>query len=280
MNSFKFNTHMKTKTTYSTCAAVVALALATASATAGETVKKQASPAGSSPAISGELSLDLVSGYMFRGTLLDSNLAYQPSLSLSVPFDLSALGADSAAVKFATTQSFNQNSPNGGWFRSEVDVGVAVSKAGFTLTPSYQLFSSPTSKFESAQGINVKLQFDDSTLTGLPALNPYVSVFKGTQGNASNGTSPGLYYEAGVAPSTKIGSATFTLPVAVGFGANDYFAQNQQHGFTTVGLTAAVPITKSLNFNAGVKYWSTAAALNTGDSKNMVCTSVGLGLTF
>jgi hypothetical protein len=276
---------MKNKTTYSMCAAVIALVLSTVSSFAGETVKpsKKTIPgltsAGTS-GISGELGVDIISGYMFRGSLLDSNLAYQPSLSLSIPFDASGLGAESAALQFNTSQAFNQNGSNNGWFRSEVDIGVSVKRAGFTLTPSYQLFNSPTSQFQSAQGVNVKLEFDDSTLTKLPALKPYVSVFKGTQGNAANGTDTGLYYEVGVAPSTKIGTTTFALPVAAGFGARNYYAQDQRHGFTSVGLTATTPITQNLNFNAGVKYWSTTGALNTGDSKDMVCTSVGLALTF
>jgi hypothetical protein len=274
---------MKNKTTYSMCAAVIALTLTTVSSFAGESVKSSKSglvSQGSSSGVSGELGFDVIAGYMFRGSLLDTNLAYQPSLSLSIPFDASGVGAESAALQFATTQAFNQSGANQGWFRSEVDIGVSFSRAGFTLTPSYQLFNSPSGQFQSAQGVNVKLEFDDSTLTGLPALKPYASVFKGTQGNAANGTDTGLYYEIGVAPSTKIGSTTFSLPVAAGFGARNYYAQDQRHGFTSVGLTASTPITKNLNFNAAVKYWNTTAALNNRDSKDMICTSVGLALTF
>lgn len=282
---------MKTKTTYSMCAAVVALVLSTASTFAGDSSKSancrlctkpsQVSSGSGSAVLEGELGVDVVSGYMFRGTLLDSNLSYQPSLALRVPIDLSRLGFDKAAVQLNTIQAFNQNSPNAGWFRSEVDIGFALSKAGLTVTPSYQLFSSPTSRFQSAQGFNVRLEYDDSTLTGFKvALKPYVSGFYGTEGNAANGTNPGSYYEVGVAPTAKVGTTTFAVPFAAGFGTRGYYANNQSHGFTSVGLTASTPITKNLNFNAGLRYWQTAANLNASDSKSMVCTSVGLSLTF
>ena len=281
---------MKTKTTYSTCAAVVALLISTASAFAGDSSKtaqcrlnckpSAAVSSGSGSAVlQGELGVDVVSGYMFRGTLLDSNLSYQPSLTLSVPISLP--GLDKAAVRLNTIQAFNQNSPNAGWFRSEVDIGFALSKAGLTVAPSYQLFSSPTSRFQSAQGFNVRVEYDDSTLTGFKvALKPYVSGFYGTEGNAANGTKPGSYYEVGVAPTAKVGTTTFSVPFAAGFGTRGYYANNQSHGFTSVGLTASTPITQNLSFNAALRYWQTAANLNANDPKSMVCTSVGLALAF
>lgn len=266
----------KTKTTHSMWAAVAVLATTTVSSFAGSTVKDEASKKQPLAAVSGQLSLDAVSGYMFRGQLLDSNMAYQPSLNLSVPFDVSGLGLDGGSVQFSTLQSINQNGPTSGWFRSEVTVGVALTKGLVTVTPAYQFFSSPTNKFAQSQGFNLRVDLDDSKWLNV---KPYASAFAGIQGNSSTGDRPGFYYEAGISPSRKIQSTTISLPVNVGFGSGGYFAGDESYGFTSVGLTSVTPITPNLDFNAGVRYWHTSDAMNNGKN-SVLCTSVGLSLNF
>lgn len=259
------------------CAVVAALILATASAFGGESVKAKIQTPETEPSlVSGSLGLNVVSGQVFRGIVLDSNLSYQPSLKLSVPINVKALGLDTGALRLSTTQFINQNSPTAGWFRSEVDLGIALTKGPVTLIPSYQLFSSPTSKFNSSQGINLRVELDDS-FTGLP-LKPYASAFFGTEGNSGTGPKPGSYYELGVAPSFKVGTSTFSVPAAIGYGDRGYYTKDHSLAFTTVGLTSVTPITESVSFKAGVQYWNTS--VNGKDQQSYVSTSVGLGLSF
>lgn len=233
------------------------------------------STAASVPVVNGSLSVNAVSGYVFRGQVLDSNLAYQPNLLLEIPLDLSVLHADQAKLQLNTTQSFNQTSPNKGWFRSELEVGVAITKGIFVVTPSYQYYNSPIGNFSSSQGVGLKVNLKEGSSRGF---NPYAKTFVGTNGNANNGTGTGTFYEVGVIPSTKVGSTTFSLPVAAGFGSGNYFAQNAGFGFVTTGLHSSTPITNNLNFNAGVDYWRTDKNLNTG--QDTVSTTVGLSLLF
>lgn len=267
---------MSKKTTHSTCAVVAALFVATTSF-AGETVKTTKTPVAPEKAlVSGTFGVNAVSGYVFRGQLLESNMAYQPNLTLSVPVDLSVLGFDGAAVQLQTTQSINQNAPNAGWFRSEVDLGLTLTKGAFVFAPSYQVFNSPTNKFETAHGVSLKVAVKGENSYGL---SPYVRGFFGVEGNANNGTRPGSFYEVGIAPSYKLGQTTFTVPAAIGVGARGYYANNQTYGYTTVGLHSTTSLTSNLNFVAGLDYWNTDKAL--GNSKqNTVTTSVGLNLTF
>ena len=266
---------MKTKTQNGMSA--LAALLVTATSYAGPaTPPVVAAGSGGDSALTGSVGLNVVSGYVFRGQVLDRNLAYQPTLSLSTPIDLSFLHVDSAALQLQTTQSLNQNAPLAGWFRSEVDLGVKLTKGLFVITPSYQVFNSPTGKFDSAQGVSVKVGLKECCAYGL---NPYGRVFFGTQGNANNGTSPGTSYEFGVAPSFKVGSTTVTVPAAVGFGSGNYYANDQTYGYTTVGVRSSTPIAKNLNLTAGVDYWNTSRALGNGQ-QNFVTTSVGLNLTF
>lgn len=263
---------MLTKKTYSMCSLA---ALIASTSFAGESVKsKIVTKPSVDVSIDGKVGFDIVSGYMFRGQMLDSNLAYQPSLGLSVPFDAGFLGLDGAAVKLNTTQSFNQNAPINGWFRSEVDIGVSLTKGMFTVTPSYQFFYSPNSSFESSQGFNVRVDAKDQF-----GINPYVSAFLGVNGNANNGSSSGSYYEFGVSPSRKIGRTTVNVPVAVGLGAGGYYKNNDSYGYTKVGLNTSTELASNLTLNAGVNYWNTGDSLNSGKS-SYVTTSVGLGWSF
>jgi hypothetical protein len=263
---------MRNKHKIKTCAALVALA--TVGTSFGGQASKSVKPIKSVSSVEGSLEANYVSGYVFRGQLLDSNSAFQPVLALSVPFDASKLGLDSAAVEFKTLQSFNQNSPVAGWYRSEVDIGVSLTKGMFTVRPSYQFFNSPTGKFDSSQGFNLLVTAKDPI-----GLNPFVNGFFGVDGNAGNGSSSGIYYEVGVNPSATFSKVTVGVPVSFGFGSKNYYKNNESYGFSSVGLTASYPIMENLNVHAGIRYLNTSDSLNSG--KNDIFTStVGLGLTF
>lgn len=268
---------MRKQTTTKLCAAIAALV--TTSAFAGETVKckspKCASKSESAISkLSGEIQVGFVSGYAFRGQLLDSNPALQVSLGAAVPFDVSGVGLDAGSVGFKTTQLFSQNVPNAGWFRSEVELGISLTKGLFTVTPSYQFFNSPTGQFDSAHGFNLLVSAKDPI-----GLNPYVNGFFGVQGNANNGTSTGAYYEFGINPTFALGKVSVGLPAAIGVGSRNYYKNNDSYGYTTVGVTASYPILDNLSATAGVRYLNTSDSINSG-KENIITTTVGLGMTF
>jgi hypothetical protein len=264
---------MSTKTKTKTKLCAVLAALVTTTAFAGQPVKAQPTTSVASK-LNGELGVSFVSGYAFRGQLLDANPALQLSLGASVPFDVSGIGLDGGSVQFKSTQLFSQSVQKAGWFRSEVDLGISLTKGLFTVTPSYQFFNSPTGRFDSAHGFNLLVSAKDPI-----GLNPYVNGFFGVQGNANNGTSTGAYYEFGINPILNLGKVSVGLPAAIGVGSKNYYKNNDSYGYTTVGVTASYPILDNLNANASVRYLNTSNSLN-GNKENIITTSVGLGLTF
>lgn len=262
---------MSTKTKTTVCAAFAALV--TTAAFAGQTAKVEAKSSVSSK-LTGEVSAEFVSGYAFRGQLLDANPALQLSLGASVPFDVSAIGLDGGSVNFKTTQLFSQNVPKAGWYRSEAQVGISLTKGMFTVSPSYQFFNSPTGRFDAAHGFNLLVSAKDPF-----NINPFVNGFFGVQGNANDGTSTGAYYEFGVAPSFALGKLSVGVPASVGFGTKGYYNNDQSYGFTSVGVTTSYPIYGNVSVNAGVRYLNTNNTLNQG-RKDIFTSTVGLGLTF
>ena len=274
---------MKNKYIKNMCAVAVALTV-TATSFAGESTKalKPGSLGFSEKAselISGKLSVDVVNAYVFRGVLQDKNMAVQPTLTLGAPVEL-GLGLDASMVKFTTMQSFHQSAPVEGWMRSNVDLGISLTKGDFTVTPSYQFFNSPNASFTAGQGINVRVDYADKGLFGLPALNPYANAFFTTSGRVGNGPRGGNYYEVGIAPSTKVGATTVSLPVALGLGSRGYYASNDNYGYTSVGLQSLTPLAERVDLRAGVTYTNSSNGINGPSNQNIWTTSVGLGVSF
>jgi len=226
---------------------------------------------------------DVVSNYVYRGTLLDSNPVVAPHVSLSIPTHLSLPGVDDVTLKLDTTQVFGTKSPPTTWNRSEVSAGVALTKGRFTLTPSYQIVSSPNGNLQDAHGVGIKLEYDDSskackdTCKGI-ALKPYVSTYFGLEGNPGNGSKTGNYYEVGVAPSTKVQGVTVALPVAVGLGARGYYNNEKTYGYTSVGLNLSKEVAKNVAVVAGATYYNTDHAFN--GKSDIVSTRVGFAVSF
>ena len=253
---------------------VVATALMTvATSLAGTATTPKTVPAESSSlGITGNFGVDVSSGQVYRGVVLDGDTTIQPHLGVSVPI------VDNVSLKLNTTETIGTRSPITGFTRSENEIGVAVKVGALTVTPSFQTVYSPNSKYKSSEGINVGVKYDDSKLLGVYALNPHASVFTTTNGSNGNGTGGGRYYEVGVAPSTKLMGNTVSLPVNVGYGANNYYKGDASHGYTSVGLAADRALTDRVSLKLGVTYFNTAAGVN--DKNTTWITTGGVAVTF
>ena len=71
----------------------------------------------------------------------------------------------------------------------------------FTITPSYFAFLSPNSAFQTFQGLNMNLAYDDTDLLHAFALHPHFTTLFELENKAGNGNDEGVYYEVGIAPS-------------------------------------------------------------------------------
>jgi hypothetical protein len=222
--------------------------------------------------ISGVVSADIVSGQVYRGVVLDRNPVVQPRLSVSVP-----LGIDNVTLKACTTETFGAKSPLNGFVRTENEIGVEVKVGDFTVTPSFQTLYSPNSRYESSEGVGVGVQYDDSKFLGAFALKPRVNAYFTTNGQNGNNQG-GQYYEIGIEPSYRSGKNTFSLPVNMGIGNNNYYANDKSYGYTSVGAVATRALTDRISLKAGVTYFSTAATVN--DKSSTWSTTGGISYSF
>jgi hypothetical protein len=262
--------------TYKNSMCVAAAALVTAATSfAGTTTLPTTTvkPKSASIDISGSLGVDVASSLVYRGVVLDNNPVVQPRLDVAVP-----LGADNIALKLSTVETLGTKSPLNGLTRTENEIGVAVKVGSLTVTPSFQTVYSPTSKYQSSEGVNLNLRYDDSALLGAFALKPHVSAFVTTNGTNNNGTgSSGKYYEVGVAPSTTVLNTKVSLPVSVGFGSDNYYAGNKSRGYTSAGLAAERAVTDRVSVKASLTYFDTPAT--TGGNTSWV-TAGGVSVSF
>lgn len=147
------------------------------------------------------------------------------------------------------------------WYEFDWDVGVSVTFLNsWNFNVQYIEFTSPSGAFGTSKNIIPQLTFDDSsiwtgdTLKNLSfGLHPYVAGLIETNGKAGSGTKLGQYLEPGMNPSITFGSSgdfpiTFTVPVKVGLGFDDFYGaapnpgKNKLLGYESVGAQLSFPV--------------------------------------
>lgn len=231
--------------------------------------------------ITGDLGVNFVSEYIFRGLVLENQgIIAQPYLNLY--FGLYQGEGFINAVNlnlgvWASVHSYDEgrNTSSDHFYESDYSAGLAVTFAkNFTLTTTFTSYNSPADAWDSAEEISLKLAYNDSDLLGAFAVRPYALVAfdlddsrLGFDDRASenNPSGSGIYYEVGIAPSfalIKDGSypVTVTIPVAVGFGNSNYY-NGDEFGFVSAGLNFAVGLGfvpscyGTWTLNAGATYY-------------------------
>lgn len=255
--------------------AVAALIAAALTAQAGTPSKPLTSTEKELLPVKGSFGVDVSNGYTYKGVRLDSTSSTQTYLNLSLPFEVHAYGIDSASVDVSTWQFTNPNAVLNDWVRSEVVVGVGLTRGNFTLTPSYHSNTSPNSEKGSSQAVDLTLDY-----MGLLGLDPHVSVYKGLAGTPGQGSGRGTFYQVGVAPTVgKAYKTTFVLPVNVNYGTDGFYAANQKCSYTTVGLETSTEIAKNVSLNTSLTRFFTDKKVN-AEKPNFWIASAGVELAF
>ena len=234
-------------------------------------------------ALSGTLNVDYLNNFTFRGTVLDTNPVLRPGLSLSLPLPLGGSLFDSTSLELSVAQALASKGSTGRWSRTDASVGVAAVKGDLKVTTSYQVVTSPNNSFNTADGVSVRLDYDDSGSNSfLPTLNPHVEAYFGLNNNpgnnTKNGSAVGNYYEVGIEPSTKVSGVKVSVPVNVGFGAGNYYTGNKSYGYTSAGVKLSKEIAANTDLYGGVTYLNSGDGVNA--NKNNWLTSVGLRYSF
>lgn len=137
-------------------------------------------------------------------------------------------------------------------------VGMSFEIGSLNVTAYYEEFLNPsddfvamTAGFESSH-VQTVFTYDGlgDGLFGLNEnvnLNPHVRLLFECDGSVGPTADDGVYIELGVAPSfTLIDSVdapvTLSIPVTVGLGANDFYENDEELGYVSVGVTASMPL--------------------------------------
>ncbi|MEO7932600.1 MAG: hypothetical protein ABIT76_05525 [Chthoniobacterales bacterium] len=201
--------------------------------------------------ISGDLGVAVVSKYFSRGIQLENQgVIAQPYADLYFKLYEGEGFISKVTLNlgiWSSLHSHDQPSIGGGtnlqsWYEFDYTPGISVVMAkNLTATLSYFEFDSPADNFSPARSINLNLAYDDTAMLGKFALHPHVAVLAEI-GDTVAGLAPGgWYYEIGIAPSFAAGPVTFTFPINVGLGDDNFYA-GETYGYASGGVTVSTPL--------------------------------------
>jgi hypothetical protein len=249
--------------------------------------------------ISGDLGVNFVSAYFSRGILQENQgVIAQPwiniyfklyegdgfinKINLILGVWSSIHSEETGAIPGSTTSS---------WYEFDYTPGIAITFAkNWTLTTSYFEFTYPNDAFGLApqRSINTVLALDDSEWLGAFALKPHVTALYNFDGIAGLGQTDAWYFEFGIAPGFKAGPISFTIPLTVGFGDENFYP-GDSYGYFSAGLNASLPLAfipecfGAWTLNGGATYYnlgSATAAVNQDQDENAFVFSGGLSIAF
>ena len=236
--------------------------------------------------ITGDIGVTVVSQYITRGLILENQgVIVQPFADLyfklyegdgflnKATLNLGIWSSLHSDKRQAGLASGTNRSTTRSWFEFDWTAGVSLTFAkNFTFTPSIYSFTSPSDVFDTFYGLNLALGYDDTDLLGAFALHPKVQVLFELENKAGNGADEGIYYEVSIAPGFPAGPVKVSFPIAVGFGSNDFYANDETYGFFTAGLLLGydLPFVKECygkwTVTAGASYYHLGSALDTFNS--------------
>jgi hypothetical protein len=271
--------------------------------------------------VHGLVGTDFTTHYISRGLVLeDQGFIAQPYLELDFTLFENKDAAVSKGIFFAgiwnslhgnhTDAGLAATDPDTGerpdvttdlWYEFDWYIGTAFDVSDFNINLSYWEFISPNQGFGTSKNFQAKVAWNDAKLWGKEeggfALKPYGIVFVETNGKAGSGPEEGVYVELGVEPTVftlgKDGTypLALSLPAKVGLGFNDFYEDDENLGFASVGIKASVPLAfipasyGAWSASAGVYYYFYGDGVDdfnefTGDGDDDIVASGGVSFTF
>ncbi len=207
--------------------------------------------------LSVEVSLDVLSDYVWRGTICNGNPVWQPSVTLG--YDLGDWGALSANV----WQSYDLTHKRGTATNSrracglqEIDytLAYAVSLADFDFEVGHIFYTFPNNNGASDQDLYATVAYNN------PIVTPSASVYWNY--NSAHGEDPSaIYFSFGLAHDFEpVEGLTLTPSASLGFGDNAWskYVTDESAGTEltdqTIGLAASYAITENVSVGAQINY--------------------------
>lgn len=241
--------------------------------------------------------VDVASAYYFRGYKVENRgVIVQPYATLH----LNAVQTDDVSISpyVSTWNSVHSEAGDAAdwehWFECDVIGGVSISRDGWTLSASYNLYLYPDANARQTDEVGVILAYDDTDLAarllpGLPAgfaFNPHVGYYREVRDR--NG-SEDSYLEAGLEPRWPIPETPWTLsaPALLGMSLDGAYTtadgHNSPFGYVSGGLKASYKLDDHWSLNAAVAYihlWADSAVRANDDSRHVVVGTAGVGFSF
>ena len=210
-----------------------------------------------------EVSMDILSDYVWRGTICNGNPVWQPSVTAGL--DLGDYG------KFAGNvwQSYDLTRKRGTATNSRRSCGLqeidytlnyAVEIAGVGLEVGHIFYTFPNNNGHSDQDLYATISYDN------PIVTPSASAYWNYSDSAGNDISC-LYYSLGLSHDFEV-TEKFTISpsASLGFGGNAWTDCGTEMTDQTVGVSASYAVTDYLTVSAQVNYtWIPSHELRRAD---------------
>jgi hypothetical protein len=210
--------------------------------------------------INGLLGIDFVTAYVTRGVVLENQgFIAEPYAELQFKLLENAGFVNKTSFIGGIWNSIHSEHTDAGlatgggdgvspsWYEFDWYIGFSVDFAEkWNATLIYQEFISPNDGFATCDNVQLKVAFNDASLWGDSgfALRPYGLVFVELDNKAGSGPDEGWYTELGIEPGMPIGGTdiTLTVPIKLGLGFSDFYEEDEEFGFASVGVKAAMPL--------------------------------------
>ena len=239
------------------------VALAEEAQPAPEPEKTQELEKEDSAPFSVEFSMDVLSDYMWRGTICNGNPVWQPSLTLA--YDTGDFGTFAGNI----WQSYDLTHKRGTATNSRRSCGLqeidytlnyAVELAGIGFEVGHIFYTFPNNNGHSDQDLYATISYDN------PIVTPSASAYWNYSDSAGNDVSC-LYYTFGLGHDFEITEKLTVSPSAsLGFGGNAWTDCGNEMTDQTIGVSAAYAVCDHVSVSAQVNYtWIPSHELRKAD---------------
>ena len=216
-----------------------------------------------SAGLSVEFSMDVLSDYVWRGTICNGNPVWQPSVTAGLDLD------DFGSIAGNVWQSYDlthkrgtatNSRRSGGLQEIDYTLSYSVELAGVGFEVGHIFYTFPNNNGHHDQDLYATVSYDN------PIVTPRASAYWNYADSADNDVSC-LYYSLGLSHDFEVTEKLTVSPSAsLGFGGNAWTDCGTEITDQTVGVSASYAITDDLSVSAQVNYtWIPSHELRKAD---------------
>lgn len=257
-----------------------AIPMARAEAESAEQQEKEMVSEAKCP-VSVELSIDILSDYMWRGTIYNDNPVWQPSVTIA--YDAGNYGELSANIwsSFDLTHkrgTYNNSRREAGLQEIDYTLSYSIELAGIGFEAGYVWYTYPNNNGATDQDLYATVSYENEYVV------PSASVYWNYSDSCGNDVSA-LYYSFGLSSDFEVApKLTLTPSASLGFGGNAWTDCGYELTDQTLGVSASYKLCENVSLGAQVNYtWIPSHTLRRndymGEGKDQICWG-GVNVTY